>query len=153
MSSRRGQRELVGLVSGGLFALGLWLSGMADPGKVLGFLDVTGDWDPTLAFVMAGAVGVHFSWLRLRDGRAVPAADGATSLPPRSVIDARLLSGAALFGVGWGMSGYCPGPALVAAAFGRSEALWFGAAMLGGMALYGLLQRRAHAPVSVRDSV
>ena len=153
MSSPRGQHELIGLASGSLFALGLWLSGMADPGKVLGFLDVTGEWDPTLAFVMAGAVGVHFSWLRWRGARAGAAADSASSLPPRSGIDARLLGGATLFGVGWGMSGYCPGPALVAAAFGRSEALFFAAAMLGGMVLYGLLQRRAHAPVSIRDSV
>lgn len=141
---------LVGVVAGAIFAVGLALSGMTDPGKVLGFLDVAGAWDPTLAFVMAGAVGVHFAWLRLGPQASEPAQ--ATSLLPQpSVIDARLLSGAALFGVGWGMSGYCPGPALVASAFGRSEALLFTLAMLGGMFLFNSFRRRAEQGGSIRE--
>lgn len=141
---------LAGLVAGALFAVGLALSGMTDPGKVLGFLDVAGAWDPTLAFVMGGAVGVHFAWLRLSARFSAEAAD-SSRLPQPRVIDARLLSGAALFGVGWGMSGYCPGPALVASAFGRREALLFSLAMLGGMVLFNAFQRRAEQGGSLRE--
>ncbi|HYP90932.1 MAG TPA: DUF6691 family protein [Polyangiaceae bacterium] len=133
MSEPRLSSTAVGLVSGSLFAVGLALSGMTDPGKVLGFLDVAGAWDPSLALVMAGAVGVHFTWLRWRSRR--PARDEAPYSGPPQRVDAALLSGAAIFGVGWGMAGYCPGPALVAAAQGRSEALLFLVAMAGGAAL------------------
>ncbi len=142
MSPRR-----VGLSSGALFALGLALSGMTDPGKVLGFLDVAGAWDPSLAFVMGGAVGVHFLWLRL--GRARPAVV-AGSLPAAQGVDARLVVGAALFGVGWGMSGYCPGPALVSLAMGRLEAAVFVSAMVVGIVLFGAVERwRARQPPSI----
>jgi uncharacterized protein len=142
VSQQRFAPWLVGLVSGSIFALGLALSGMTDPGKVLAFLDVAGAWDPTLAFVMGGAVGTHLLWLRL--------VSRGTSERSQKPIDLRLVSGAAIFGVGWGMSGYCPGPALVAMAFGRLEALVFGGAMLGGVLLYqyGQKRERASSPVT-----
>ena len=125
----------VSILSGSVFALGLSLSGMTDPARVLGFLDVAGRWDPSLAFVMAGAVGVHFTWLRW-DSRRRANRDAAPSSAVPKRVDAALLSGSAIFGVGWGMAGYCPGPALVASAQGRSEALLFLAAMAGGVALF-----------------
>lgn len=155
MTARGAPRELIGLLCGVIFALGLWFSGMTDPGKVLGFLDVAGAWDPSLAFVMAGAVGVHFSWLRWASRRRVAAAETSGSAIPPAKVDARLITGAAIFGIGWGAVGYCPGPALVASAFGRREAIWFSLAMLAGIAVYtalSVLERRAAAPISVRDS-
>ena len=130
---------LVGAASGGLFAIGLWLSGMTDPGKVLGFLDVAGAWDPTLAFVMSGAVGFHFLWLRFVAAKA-DAAPSSTEAVAR--IDARLVAGAAVFGAGWGMSGYCPGPALVSLGLGRQEAVYFVMAMLAGITVHRVLSRR-----------
>lgn len=130
----------VGFGSGVLFAAGLALSGMTDPGKVLAFLDVAGAWDPTLAFVMGGAVGFHALWLRF----ARPAQARPSSMPVRNV-DGRLVVGAALFGIGWGMSGYCPGPALSSFAYGRGEALLFVLAMLGGVALFRILDANASA--------
>lgn len=143
--------SIVGIVSGAIFAIGLSLSGMTDPGRVLGFLDLAGNWDPTLAFVMAGAVGSHFAWLRWVSRRAAPMPASAESLAPSGGLDARLIGGAAIFGVGWGMAGYCPGPALVASAFGRGEALLFTLAMLGGVALYGVFKHHAAASIAARD--
>ncbi len=129
----------VGAATGSVFAVGLSISGMTNPTKVLQFLDVFGAWDPSLAFVMLGAVAVHFSWLRWTASRA--GAQAAPSPAPGKV-DAPLLVGAAIFGVGWGMSGYCPGPALVAFGSGRTEALLFVLAMVGGMVLFNATQRR-----------
>lgn len=126
---------MVGFLSGAVFAVGLALSGMTDPGKVLAFLDVGGAWDPTLAFVMGGAVGTHALGSFLLRRRGPP-----SSAPKRSV-DAQLIAGAALFGLGWGMSGYCPGPALVTAAYGRAEALELLASMVAGMLLFGAWKR------------
>lgn len=126
--------HLVAITSGALFAIGLALSGMTDAGKVLGFLDVAGAWDPSLAFVMGGAVGFHFLWLRFSSRRSAVAATSAP--PPSTNVDARLLGGAALFGLGWGLAGYCPGPALVALALGRLEAAVFVAAMVLGILLF-----------------
>jgi uncharacterized protein len=140
------RERLIGFASGALFAVGLALSGMTDPGKVLAFLDVTGAWDPTLAFVMGGAVGVHALWLLLIRRRQRPA------LAPESErrVDARLVGGAVLFGLGWGLSGYCPGPALVALAYGRSETVVFVAAMATGALLHGLRadRERLETPAS-----
>jgi uncharacterized protein len=127
----------VAVLSGALFAAGLALSGMTDPSKVLGFLDVAGAWDPSLAFVMGGAVGFHALWLRMAASRPPAGA----SVPPSTGVDARLVAGAALFGVGWGLSGYCPGPGLVALAFGRVEGAVFVGAMLVGVALFQLPRR------------
>jgi uncharacterized membrane protein YedE/YeeE len=136
----------LGLVCGLIFAAGLVLSGMTDPARVLGFLDFAGDWDPRLAFVMIGAIGVHFTWLRLAPRLQGPDAQ-AGSLAPHAPVTRSLLVGAALFGVGWGMAGYCPGPAVVSLGLGVREGSVFLAAMLGGMALYQWFRSRAAQPL------
>jgi uncharacterized protein len=131
-------RHLVTALAGLLFGAGLVLSGMADPARVLGFLRLGSGWDPTLAWVMAGALLVTvpgFAWLR-HSGRA---AGGAGPAPGR--IDRRLLTGAALFGLGWGLAGYCPGPGLVAAGQLQPGAALFVLAMLCGMMLTARLER------------
>lgn len=140
MKNPRALPALVGFASGIVFAAGLALSGMVDPGRVLGFLDLAGAWDPSLIWVMGGAVLTHFAWLRLSSRPG--AADGAQRGVARRV-DGRLLLGSALFGVGWGMSGYCPGPALVALGLARAEAAVFVAAMLVGIVIYGVVARPA----------
>ena len=121
--------------AGVVFAIGLGLAGMTQPQKVLAFLDVTGDWDPSLAFVMAAALLVDFAAFRFILRQPKPLFDGRFHLPLLHAIDAKLLGGAALFGAGWGLSGYCPGPALVALTTGQPEAWVFGAAMVLGMGL------------------
>lgn len=128
-------KPVVPLVSGLLFALGLGLSGMTRPEKVIGFLDFAGAWDPSLAFVMLGAVGVHFAVLRWSRAMAAPFAAAAFERPAGERVDARLVAGAALFGVGWGLSGYCPGPALVSLAGGALPTLVVVAGMVGGVLL------------------
>jgi uncharacterized membrane protein YedE/YeeE len=135
---------LAALATGLLFGAGLTVSGMVQPLKVVGFLDVAGAWDPTLAFVMGGALAVSalaFPWI-LR--RARPLWAESFSLPTRKDLDARLLAGSALFGVGWGLAGFCPGPALAALALGAPGAWIFSAAMAAGMLLHRLaFERRA----------
>jgi uncharacterized protein len=138
---------VVALASGLVFAFGLALAGMTQPSKVVGFLDVTGDWDPSLALVMAGALSVVFVAQRLARRRAAPLFAPAFPGPPPSVIDARLLGGAAIFGVGWGLSGFCPGPALVSLGAGMHAALVFVPAVLAGMALFQLVDRLAPSPL------
>ena len=123
---------------GVLFALGLGLSGMTLPRKVIGFLDLFGAWDPALALVMVGAIGVYATGLRLGVGRGRPLLAETFRLPERTDIDARLLGGAGLFGVGWGLAGFCPGPALVTTAAGVRPSLIFVASMLVGMGLWKL---------------
>ena len=133
---------LVGaLLAGLVFGAGLILSGMTDPGKVIGFLDVSGRWDPSLAMVMAGAIAVGFFAFRLAGRRGRTFVGGALHLPNRRDIDWRLLGGSALFGIGWGLAGFCPGPALVSFASGVDKAAVFVAAMLGGMLVYTALER------------
>jgi uncharacterized protein len=135
-------RLVVAVIAGLLFGVGLGVAGMTDPAKVLAFLDVTGRWDPTLAFVMGGAIAVHAPvviWLRRR-GR--PWLGHRLHLPAQGAIDRRLLGGAALFGVGWGLAGYCPGPAVVAAAALRPGGLVVLAGMLVGMVGVWLVGRR-----------
>lgn len=124
------------LVAGALFGAGLVVSGMTRPGKVIGFLDVFGDWDPSLAFVMGGAIGVHLLAHRLLKRLSGPIGGGPWRLPSRSEIDGRLVGGAVLFGIGWGLAGYCPGPAVSVAATGAADGLLFFAAMLAGMGLF-----------------
>ncbi len=128
------------LLSGALFGLGLAVSGMANPAKVIGFLDVAGDWDPTLAFVMGGAILVAGPAFRLIFRRRRPVLAGDFDLPVKTEVDARLVGGSALFGVGWGLSGFCPGPAVVALvpalAAGVVPVFAFVAAMVAGMAIY-----------------
>ncbi len=135
---------LVNLAIGLIFGLGLVISGMADPAKVLNFLDFTGTWDPSLAFVMGGAVVVAFIGYRLAFARGAPVAGGRFHLPAEDRIDGRLLSGAALFGLGWGLSGFCPGPALTALPLGAPGTLAFVPAMLIGM--WAARQTRESAP-------
>ena len=124
---------------GAIFGAGLLLSGMTQPAKVIGFLDVGGHWDASLAFVMMGAIAVHALAYRAIVRRPRPLLDRRFHLPAKARIDARLLGGAALFGVGWGLAGYCPGPALVAAGALATPALVFVATMALGMALARLI--------------
>jgi len=127
------------LASGLLFGAGLTVSQMVDPGKVIGFLDVAGAWDPSLAFVLGGAVVVWGSVFALTRRMRAPLFAAAFAIPKRSDIDARLVGGAALFGIGWGLVGYCPGPAVSSLALGRWEPAVFVAAMLVGMFAYRLV--------------
>jgi uncharacterized membrane protein YedE/YeeE len=129
-------RMLVNLLTGTLFGLGLAVSGMVDPAKVIGFLDVAGDWDPTLAFVMGGALLVTIPAFRLIFKRPRPVLADDFELPTKQEVDTRLLGGSALFGVGWGLSGFCPGPAVTALATGLTPVFAFLAAMVVGMAIY-----------------
>ncbi len=135
-----GPTILISLVSGLIFGVGLALSGMTQPAKVVGFLDVTGRWDPSLALVMAGAIGVYMPvlWLARRRGRTVPG--GPLLLPTRKDLDRKLVGGAALFGMGWGISGVCPGPGLTSLATGTYDAILFVVAMAAGMLIYGMLE-------------
>lgn len=136
------KRVLLALLSGALFGLGLAVSQMTDPDKVLNFLDVAGRWDPSLALVMGGALAVTlpgYAWLRRR-GRTLDG--GALSLPANNAIDKRLLIGSGLFGIGWGMAGYCPGPVVANLAHNAGEAIVFIAAMLAGSQLVRLLPSR-----------
>jgi uncharacterized membrane protein YedE/YeeE len=121
------------IVAGALFAIGLAVSGMTDPAKVTAFLDVTGAWDPSLAFVMAAAIGVHLPLVRLARQRRAPLFDTKFHWPTNHGIDARLILGSAIFGVGWGLSGYCPGPALTSLVAGLPPLLAFVGAMLVGL--------------------
>ncbi len=129
---------LVALFAGALFGLGLAVSGMTNPAKVIGFLDFAGGWDPTLAFVMGGALLVTVPAFRLILNRPRPILADGFALPTKSALDVRLLGGAALFGVGWGLSGFCPGPALAALVTGLTPVFAFVAAMMAGMVLYAL---------------
>lgn len=135
-------RNLVALASGLLFGLGLTTSGMVDPAKVLGFLDVAGDWDPSLAFVMAAAIPVAALGFAIGRHRAAPVCAARFDAPTRTAVDRRLVAGALTFGVGWGLAGYCPGPALASLSFGGWRALLFVASMLIGMMVFGLSRTR-----------
>jgi uncharacterized membrane protein YedE/YeeE len=128
---------LVGL----LFGLGLILSGMTDPGKVLGFLDISGLWDPSLALVMAGAIAVGFFAFAIAKKRTVNFLGGALHLPKGHQIDKPLVIGAMLFGAGWGLAGFCPGPGLVSLASGNLKGAVFVALMLVGMQLFEIFNR------------
>lgn len=128
---------------GGLaFALGLGVSGMTDANKVIGFLNLAGDWDPSLAFVMVGGIGVHLILYRLILRRQSPLFGDRFHIPTRRDISPQLIGGSALFGVGWGLGGFCPGPGLVSLTGFGLEAAVFVAFMLGGM----LMQKFAHRP-------
>ena len=135
-------RLLAAFASGLLFGLGLALSGMMDPEKVLGFLDLAGDWDPSLAFVLGGAVGVSALSYALKARMARPALAPRFEVPANRTVDARLLAGSALFGIGWGLAGFCPGPALAGLTLFLPEVALFVAAMLGGMLLHRLTPQR-----------
>jgi uncharacterized protein len=131
--TRTTKQSLLALSAGLLFGVGLTLAGMTRPSKVIGFLDFAGDWDPSLVLVMLGAIAVHVIAYRTIRGSAAPLFADEYSLPTRRTIDARLVIGSALFGVGWGLAGYCPGPALVSLGSGSVQAVVFVPAMLLGM--------------------
>jgi uncharacterized protein len=135
--------RLMEFVSGLLFGIGLLLSGLTDPGKVTGFLDLAGAWDPSLALVMAGAIAVGFLAFAAARERTTSYLGGAMHLPDSEHIDSRVLIGSLVFGVGWGLVGFCPGPAVVATGAGHWRALVFTLAMLGGMAVHELAARPA----------
>lgn len=135
-------RRLTALLAGLLFGIGLLLAGMSNPAKVLGFLDLAGAWDPSLALVMAGAIAVAllpFSWARHRQRSLL---DAPMQLPQKRELDSRLIGGSLLFGIGWGIAGICPGPALTLLLGGYWQSLLFVLALLGGMGVFSALERR-----------
>jgi len=139
----KAMKNLVTLLSGLMFGLGLLLSGMANPAKVQNFLDLFGTWDPSLAFVMGGAIAVTMPGFWLVTRRTKPFFNDVFHLPTRTDFDARLITGAAIFGVGWGLGGFCPGPAMTALPLAAEGTLIFVATMLTGMAASKyVLQRR-----------
>ncbi|MDV7212383.1 DUF6691 family protein [Azotobacter beijerinckii] len=135
-------RRLTALLAGLLFGIGLLLAGMSNPAKVLGFLDLAGAWDPSLALVMAGAIAVAllpFSWAKRRQRSLL---DAPMQLPQKRELDGRLIGGSLLFGIGWGIAGICPGPALTLLLGGYWQSLLFVLALLGGMEVFSALERR-----------
>jgi uncharacterized membrane protein YedE/YeeE len=128
--------NIIALAAGLLFGIGLIAGGMVDPGKVQGFLDVAGAWDPSLAFVMGGAIAVGAGAFALARRRGLSWTGRTIVLPPTRGVETRLVAGGVIFGVGWGLAGYCPGPAIVALGAGAAPALWFVPAMLAGVWLH-----------------
>lgn len=133
------------LLAGLVFGMGLIVSGMANPAKVLGFLDLAGRWDPSLALVMVGAISVGLIAFTVAARRTRSFLGAELKLPGARHIDRRLIGGGLLFGVGWGVAGFCPGPALVALGVGEAKAVIFVMAMLVGMGIFELLERRKSA--------
>jgi uncharacterized protein len=136
---------LCSLLAGLIFGLGLIVSGMANPAKVLGFLDLAGHWDPSLALVMGGAITVGFFAFLVARKRSRSLLGAEMNLPRAGPVDRRLVAGSVLFGMGWGLAGFCPGPALVGLGMGETKAAVFVLAMLAGMAFFELLERRQHS--------
>lgn len=137
-------RITVALLSGSLFGYGLSLSGMVDPARVLGFLDIaSGRWDPSLMFVLSGAVCIAFIAVTIQRRLQRPVFDTQFQIPERTDIDARLIGGSVLFGIGWGLAGFCPGPALSALTTGLTPVLLFIVAMIAGMLLHDRVLARA----------
>ncbi len=134
-SLQSGRRALAGLLAGVTFGFGLSIAEMIDPLKVLGFLDLAGTWDASLLFVLGGAVVAAAVGFRFVLRRPAPLFDDRFHISRASLIDAPLVAGAAIFGIGWGLGGYCPGPAIASLGFGNPEALWFVPAMLAGAGL------------------
>lgn len=136
--------------AGILFALGLGVSGMTDANKVIGFLNLAGQWDPSLAFVMVGAIGVHLALFKFILRRQSPIFGSHFQIPTNGKLDKRLVIGSVIFGIGWATGGFCPGPGLVSSVGLGSEALVFSASMLGGMILFQLFATGA-APANTVD--
>ena len=143
---------LAALASGLLFGTGLAVSQMVNPAKVIGFLDVAGAWDPSLAFVLGGAVAVWGTAFAVTRRMRAPVFAAAFAIPKRSDIDARLVGGAALFGTGWGLVGFCPGPAVSSLALGHWQPAVFVVAMLAGMFAYRLMPRGGASPGITADA-
>ncbi|BBL79100.1 transporter [Rubrobacter xylanophilus] len=145
--------RIAALFCGVLFGAGLAVSGMINPEKVLGFLDLAGNWDPTLAFVMGGALLVALPAFQLVLRRERPVLAPRFDLPTKRKVDARLVVGSAVFGVGWGLGGFCPGPAVAALVSGKGAVIAFVLAMFAGMALHSLVFEReglAGSPAAIR---
>ena len=137
---------LSSFIVGLIFGVGLILAGMTNPAKVIGFLDITGTWDPSLAFVMGGGILVAIVAFRFVKKRTVNFLGGAMRMPTSDMIDKRLVIGSLLFGVGWGMAGFCPGPALTSMGTGNPKAVIFVIAMIAGMAIFELADKFLHQP-------
>ena len=135
-------RILSALAIGLLFGIGIAVSGMMNPAKVLNFFDLAGSWDPSLAFVMGGALAVAVPGYRLVLGRPRPTFEARFQLPDTKIIDRRLVLGSGLFGIGWGIAGFCPGGALPALGTGKPEVFLFVAALIGGLLIARRLQAR-----------
>ena len=135
-------RKIIAFISGLIFGLGLIIAGMANPAKVLGFLDLFGSWDPSLALVMLGAIATAFLPMQWAQRASSSLSGEPMDLPTNRQIDRRLVIGALIFGAGWGIAGFCPGPALVALGTGMPQALLFVVAMLAGMLLFKLYDQR-----------
>lgn len=147
------KKSIAAFFAGGLFSVGLAVAGMTQPSKVVGFLDFFGDWDPSLAFVMGGAIAVHLVLFRLVTRRKSPLAAEVFQIPTRRDFTPQLVVGSALFGVGWGLGGFCPGPGLTSLPTLGVEAISFVVAMTVGMVAYegmqrALARRRKSAPVA-----
>lgn len=140
---------LTALACGAIFGLGLSLSGMLDPARVRGFLDVGGAWDPSLAFVLGGAVMVAFVGMAVRRRLRQPAFNDSFHLPVTTPIDTRLILGSAIFGIGWGIAGLCPGPALASLSLGLAPVVLFVGTMLAGMIIHDRLVPKLMAPTPV----
>lgn len=140
--SRQLMQIVAAFVAGTLFGFGLALSGMLNPVRVQGFLDIFGIWDPSLAFVLGGAVTVAFIGVRIMSRMARPALDDTFHVPANREIDAPLVIGSALFGLGWGIGGFCPGPAIASLSVGLTEPFMFVAAMLVGMTIHDRMWRK-----------
>lgn len=137
---------LSAFATGIVFGIGLIIGGMTDPGKVIGFLDLAGSWDPSLGLVMGGAILVGLFAFGFAKRRTTTLLGGAMHLPKNSDIDQRLIIGSLLFGAGWGLAGFCPGPALVSLGAGQEKAAVFVAAMLAGILIYVAAERLIHEP-------
>jgi uncharacterized membrane protein YedE/YeeE len=146
--------NFVGLIAGLLFGVGLAMAGMTQPAKVIGFLDVAGAWDPSLAFVMGGAIAVYAPLYRWTIARTLPLFTQKFLVTTQQQLDAPLLVGAAFFGVGWGVAGFCPGPGIVSAGGGASLGVTFTLSMIAGMGVFELYRvardRLAQGPVNER---
>ncbi len=145
-------RTVSAFAAGLLFGLGLLVSGMSDPAKVLGFLDMAGDWDPSLALVMAGAVAVSALGTLVARRRGRPLLAPRLDIPTRRDLDLPLVAGAAIFGLGWGLAGLCPGPALTLLTVAPAQAATFVAAMVASMLLVRLVQPAATEPAAVQGA-
>lgn len=143
---------LTSFLAGLVFGIGLIVSGMANPKKVLGFLDLAGAWDPSLALVMVGAIAVGVVAFAVARRRSVSLLGESMRMPTARQIDRRLVAGSVLFGVGWGIAGFCPGPALVALGAGESKAAVFVAAMIVGMGVFELIERRRVSALARQDA-
>ena len=136
-------KNVLALISGLVFGFGLILSGMANPVKVIGFLDIAGSWDPSLAFVMGGAIAIGFFAFKYAETRDTTLLGEELNLPRNSTIDKRLIGGSLVFGAGWGLGGFCPGPGLVSLGMGYSGGIIFALSMVVGMLAFELIQKNS----------